>query len=119
MTATITPLNSGNTEPLLPKQITITIFIAISNSAYIDPIPEKEMAKTYVGQCLPAPLKQGEQYTLSFYAGRFRSWDNLTGKIFPFTVALFGHADCSAMPFGQLSGLGNGCPLNYPGWILL
>jgi gliding motility-associated-like protein len=94
-------------------------FISILNSAYIDPIPEKEMAKTYVGQCLPAPLKQGEQYTLSFYAGRFRSWDNLTGKIFPFTVALFGHADCSAMPFGQLSGLGNGCPLNYPGWILL
>jgi gliding motility-associated-like protein len=94
-------------------------FISILNSAYIDPIPENQMVKTYAGQCLAAPLLHGEQYTLSFYAGRFRSWDNLTGKIFGFTVALFGHADCNAMPFGKPNGLGNGCPLNYPGWILL
>ena len=94
-------------------------FISILNSAYIDPIPENEMAKSYVGQCLQVPLKQGEQYTLSFYAGRFRSWDNLTGKIFPFTVAIFGNANCDAVPFGKLNVFGNGCPSNYPGWVLL
>lgn len=94
-------------------------FVSILNSAYIDPIPEREMVKTYVAQCLQTPLAQGESYTLSFYAGRFRSWDNLTGKIFPFTVAVFGHPNCNAVPFGTLSGLGNGCPLNDPGWVLL
>jgi len=96
-----------------------TGFIAILNSAFINPIPEKDMPKGYVGQCLQAPLTAGEQYTLSFYAGRFRSWDNLTGKIFPFTVAVFGNADCNAVPFGDLHALGNGCPANYPGWVLL
>ncbi|HET9824997.1 MAG TPA: gliding motility-associated C-terminal domain-containing protein, partial [Chitinophagaceae bacterium] len=94
-------------------------FISILNGAYIDPIPENQMAKGYVGQCLQAPLKQGEQYTLSFYAGRFRSWDNYTGKIFPFTVAIFGNADCNAVPFGKPNVFGNGCPSNYPGWVLL
>ncbi len=94
-------------------------FVSILNSAYIDPIPENEMAKSYVGQCLQAPLKAGEEYTLSFYAGRFRSWDNLTGKIFPFTVAVFGNANCNAVPFGKTNVLGNGCPANYPGWIFL
>ena len=96
-----------------------TGFLSISNSAFINPIPEIDMPKGYVGQCLQAPLAAGEQYTLSFYAGRFRSWDNLTGKIFPFTVAVFGNADCNAVPFGDLSALGNGCPANYPGWVLL
>lgn len=94
-------------------------FMSISNSAFIDPVPENDMPKGYVGQCLQAPLMAGEQYTLSFYAGRFRSWDNLTGKIFPFTVAVFGNVDCNAVPFGDLSALGNGCPANYPGWVLL
>jgi gliding motility-associated-like protein len=94
-------------------------FIAILNSAYIDPIPENQMAKGYVGQCLQSPLKQGEQYTLSFYAGRFKSWDNLTGKLFPFTVAIFGNANCNAIPFGKSGVFGNGCPANYPGWVLL
>ena len=94
-------------------------FISILNSAYINPIPENEMAKSYVGQCLQTPLKPGEQYTLSFYAGRFRSWDNFTGKIFPFTVAVFGNANCNAVPFGKLNVIGNGCPSNYPGWVLL
>jgi gliding motility-associated-like protein len=94
-------------------------FISISNSAFITPIPENDMPKGYVGQCLQAPLSAGENYTLSFYAGRFRSWDNFIGNIFPFTVAVFGNADCNAVPFGDLSALGNGCPLNYPGWVLL
>lgn len=94
-------------------------FISILNSAYIDPIPENQMAKSYVGQCLQTPLKQGEQYTLSFYAGRFRSWDNYTGKIFPFTVSIFGNTNCGAVPFGKSNVIGNGCPANYPGWVLL
>jgi gliding motility-associated-like protein len=94
-------------------------FVSILNSAYINPIPENEMPKAYIGQCLQAPLKPGEQYTLSFYAGRFRSWDNLTGKIFPFTVAVFGNADCKAVPFGKVNASGSGCPANYPGWVLL
>ena len=94
-------------------------FISISNNPSIDPIPEKDRAKSYVGQCLQAPLSAGENYTLSFYAGRFRSWDNFIGKFFPFTVAVFGNPDCNAVPFGDLSSLGNGCPSNYPGWVLL
>ena len=95
-------------------------FVSILNSAFIDPVPESERPKGYVGQCLQAPLTKGEQYTLSFYAGRFRSWDNFIGRIFPFTVAVFGNASCNAVPFGDLAGgLGNGCPANYPGWVLL
>ena len=94
-------------------------FISILNSAYINPIPEKQMVKSYVGQCLQSPLKPGEQYTLSFSAGRFRSWDNYTGIIYPFTVAVFGHKDCNAVPFGKLNVSGNGCPTDYPGWVFL
>ena len=94
-------------------------FISILNSAYLDNRPEKEMTKSYVGQCLQNPLIKGESYTMSFYAGRFRSWDNLTGKIFPFTVAVFGNADCNAVPFGKINAFGNGCPSNYAGWVLL
>ncbi len=94
-------------------------FISIRNNAYNQPVPQNEMTKSYVGQCLQAPLQKGEDYTLSFYAGRFRSWDNLRGKIFPFTVAVFGNADCNAVPFGKIYASGNGCPANYPGWVLL
>ena len=94
-------------------------FISIQNNTYIDPIPEPKIPKTYVGQCLRNPLTKGESYTLSFYAGRFKSWDNLTGKIFPFTVAIFGNKDCNAVPFGKIYASGNGCPANYAGWIFL
>ena len=94
-------------------------FISIQNNTYITPIPEPQIPKSYVGQCLPSSLKKGINYTLSFYAGRFRAWDNLTGKIYPFTVALFGNADCNAVPFGKKYALGNGCPANYSGWMLL
>ena len=94
-------------------------FVSILNSAFINPIPENDMPKGYVGQCLQASLTAGEQYTLSFYAGRFRSWDNFIGRIFPFTIAVFGNVDCNAVPFGDVSALGNGCPSNYPGWVLL
>ena len=94
-------------------------FISVENTAYNNPVPEAETNKSYVGQCLQNPLQTGESYTLSFYAGRFRSWDNLTGKIFPFTVAVFGNADCKAVPFGKTYAKGNGCPANYNGWVLL
>jgi gliding motility-associated-like protein len=94
-------------------------FISILNRVYIDPIPENQTEKSYVGQCLQAPLKAGVQYTLSFYAGRFKSWDDLGDKIFPFTVSVFGNADCNAVPFGKPGVIGNGCPSNYPGWVLL
>lgn len=94
-------------------------FIGIINSTYISPVPEKTITKSYVGQCLQTALKKGEDYTLGFYGGRFRSWDNLTGKIYPFTVAVFGNADCNAVPFGAVNAFGSGCPANYPGWVLL
>jgi gliding motility-associated-like protein len=94
-------------------------FISIYNIAYLHPIPENEMTKNYVSQCLAAPLTKGEDYTLSFYAGRFRSWDNFIGQIYPFNVAVFGNADCNAVPFGKKYAQGNGCPANYPGWVLL
>jgi gliding motility-associated-like protein len=95
-------------------------FISITKKAYADPVfPENEMNKSYVGQCLQAPLKKGEDYILSFYGGRFRSWDDRFDKLFPFDVAVFGSADCNAVPFGKVNAFGNGCPANYPGWILL
>jgi len=95
-------------------------YIAIFKNAYSDlEKPEKEMTKSYVGQCLQAPLKKGEDYTLSFYAGRFKSWDDSVGKLFPFTVAVFGNARCDAVPFGREYVYGNGCPTNYEGWVLL
>jgi len=96
-----------------------TGFVSVYNSAYITPIPENQMMKGYVTQCLQAPLTKGTDYTLSFYAGRFRSWDNFTGKIFPFNVAVFGNSDCNAVPFGRKYVTGNGCPANYAGWTLL
>jgi gliding motility-associated-like protein len=82
---------------------------------------EKDIAKVYISQCLQTPLKPGEEYTLSFSAGRFKSNDdrNYKHKSEPFTVAVFGHPDCNAVPFGQPRAESNGCPTNYPGWILL
>ena len=90
---------------------------------YINPNPdigEKDIAKVYISQCLQTPLKPGEQYTLSFSAGRFKSNDDRDFKFKsePFTVAVFGHSDCNAVPFGQRT-ISNGCPSNYQGWILL
>ena len=94
-------------------------FVAIYNSATLHPVPENEMMKGYVSQCLQAPLVKGEDYTLSFYAGRFQSWDNFTGNMFPLDVALFGNKDCNAVPFGKKYVQGNGCPANYEGWTEL
>ncbi|MEP6844877.1 MAG: gliding motility-associated C-terminal domain-containing protein [Panacibacter sp.] len=114
--------DSGLTMAHMPPALPLpdgNAFISIMNTAYLHPISEKDMTKSYVGQCLQSPLKKGEDYTLSFYAGRFRSWDNFIGKIFPFTVAIYGNADCNAVPFGKVNASGNGCPENYPGWVLL
>jgi len=94
-------------------------FISIQNTTYTTPIPEPQIPKTYVGQCLQTPLQKGENYTLSFYAGRFKSWDNLTGRIYPFNVAVFGNTDCNTVPFGTQYASGNGCPANYSGWVFL
>jgi gliding motility-associated-like protein len=94
-------------------------FVAITNIPYLRPVPPMDLVKSYIGQCLQAPLVRGEAYTLSFYAGTFRSWDNYLNRLLPFTVALYGNADCNAVPFGKMNVAGNGCPANYPGWVLL
>lgn len=109
---------SSKMQPKLPLPDG-SAYIGIQNTTFFTPIPEPEIPKNYVGQCLQSSLKKGEQYTLSFYAGRFKSWDNKTGKIFPFTVAVFGNTDCNAAPFGKKYAFGNGCPANYAGWIYL
>ena len=82
---------------------------------------ETDIAKTYIGQCLQSPLTPGEQYTLTFSAGRFQSNDDsdFKYKMDPITVALFGHSNCNAVPFGETYAHSNGCPANYQGWILL
>jgi gliding motility-associated-like protein len=108
-----------NMPPVLPLPQG-NAFVSIQNIfSSTGVVPENETTKSYVSQCLQNPLKKDEAYTLSFYAGRFKSWDNLSGKIFPFTVAVFGNKDCNAVPFGKTNALGNGCPANYGGWILL
>lgn len=82
---------------------------------------ETDIAKIYIGQCLQAPLQPRTPYTLTFSAGRFQSHDDRTFKYKtePFTVAVFGHADCNAAPFGAPYAKSNGCPANYTGWMLL
>lgn len=97
-------------------------FISIRQSVYTKPqMKETDIAKSYVGQCLQAPLLPGQQYTMSFYAGRFQSYDDAAFKFKnqPFTVAIFGHPDCNAAPFGPYFSKSNGCPSNYAGWIFL
>ncbi|MEO7802700.1 MAG: gliding motility-associated C-terminal domain-containing protein [Ginsengibacter sp.] len=97
-------------------------FVAIRQSLSPgDNIQEKDIAKVYISQCLQQPLKAGKQYTLSFSAGRFKSNDdaNFIHKEEPFTVAIFGQADCAAVPFGPENAKSNGCPLNFSGWELL
>lgn len=97
-------------------------FMAIRQYVYRKPfMQEKDIAKVYISQCLQNPLIPGLQYTLSFSAGRFKSNDdqNFKFKAEPFTVAVFGNSDCNAVPFGPPNAISNGCPSNFPGWILL
>ncbi|WP_121355615.1 gliding motility-associated C-terminal domain-containing protein [Flavisolibacter nicotianae] len=97
-------------------------FVSIRQAVYRKPDSrETDIAKTYVSQCLQTPLKKDEDYVFSFSAGRFRSNDDAGFKYRtePFTVALFGHLDCNAVPFGGIAANSNGCPANYAGWVLL
>ncbi len=97
-------------------------FVSIRQYVYTKPqMKETDIAKVYVGQCLQTPLIPSEQYTLSFSAGKFKSNDDTSFKFKsePFTVAIFGHPDCNAAPFGTPFANSNGCPSNYSGWILL
>ncbi len=97
-------------------------FISIRQNVYRKPqMQETDVAKAYVGQCLQASLLPGKQYTISFSTGRFMSNDDPTFRFknTPFTVGIFGHANCNAAPFGQPYANSNGCPSNYPGWVLL
>lgn len=84
---------------------------------------EKNLSKRYVAQCLQTPLKKNVPYRFSFYAGfpmpRYKQGPvGATAPANPFQVAVFGHADCSAIPFG-IPYKQNGCPLNTGGWVLL
>jgi gliding motility-associated-like protein len=97
-------------------------FISIRQYVYRKPdMQENDFAKAYVSQCLQNPLIPGEQYTISFSAARFQSNDDREFKFKsePFSVAIFGNADCNAVPFGSPNAISNGCPANYAGWKLL
>jgi gliding motility-associated-like protein len=97
-------------------------FVSIRQYVYQKPnMQETDLAKVYVSQCLENPLIPGQQYTLSFSAARFKSNDDrdFKFKLAPFTVAIFGNADCNAVPFGATNAISNGCPSNYAGWKLL
>ena len=97
-------------------------FMSIRQYVYRKPdMKETDIAKVYISQCLPSPLIPGKQYTFSFSAGRFKSNDDHTYKFReePFTVAMYGHPDCGAVPFGPPHAQSNGCPSNFPGWVLL
>ena len=97
-------------------------FVSITQYNYLKPDRnEKDIAKVYIGQCLQTPLVPGVPYTLSFSAARLQSFDDpkFKFKITPFTVAVFGNADCNAVPFGAKNATSNGCPTNYAGWQLL
>lgn len=118
-------LDSGRVMTYLPPAFPLPSgkgFIAVQQSVYRNPdFKETDIAKTYISQCLQQPLQAGEGYTLSFYAGRFQSFDDpdFRYKTEAFSVAIFGHADCNAVPFGSEDVNSNGCPANYPGWMML
>ena len=119
------PADSEQVMLFLPPTLPLpdgSAFMSIRQYVYRKPgMTEKDIAKVYVGQCLQSALKPGTPYTFSFNAGKFKSNDdrNFKYKSAPFTVAIFGHSDCNAVPFGPAFAYSNGCPENYPGWILL
>lgn len=80
---------------------------------------ENTVRKAYVAQCLQAPLLKGGNYTFTFYGGRFEPRSTAYFQPNSFTVGVFGHQDCNAVPFGLRNSTGNGCPTNYDGWVLL
>ncbi|MEO8414486.1 MAG: gliding motility-associated C-terminal domain-containing protein [Ginsengibacter sp.] len=117
--------DSSQVMLLLPPSLPLPdgkAFMSIRQYVYRNPnMRETDIAKVYISQCLQNTLTPGEQYTCSFSAGKFQSSDDRDFKFksIPFTVAIFGHSDCNAVPFGPPNALSNGCPSNYPGWVLL
>jgi len=118
--------DSGQVMLYLPPALPLpdgTAFMSITQN--VDPrhpaTEDKEIVKVYIAQCLQNPLVPDSQYTLSFSAGRFKSFDDsdFKFKTLPFTVAIFGNANCNAVPFGSANVYSNGCPANYNGWQLL
>ena len=80
--------------------------------------PERDIRKYYVAQCLQSPLVKDRDYTFSFYGSAYLNSTIEKFALDSFTVAVFGHTDCNAVPFGT-ANKGNGCPANYPGWVML
>lgn len=62
---------------------------------------------------------EGRQLYLHVLGGRFEPRSTAYFQPNQFTVGVFGHADCNAVPFGLGNSTGNGCPTNYDGWVLL
>lgn len=89
--------------------------IRLTNDGSYD-IPEMETGKTYLAQCLQTPLSKDKKYTLTLYGASFHSPSSLDE--IPFTLGIFGHSDCNAVPI-SISGSHGGCPTNYNGWVLL
>jgi hypothetical protein len=81
-------------------------------------IPEKQTLKYYVAQCLQTPLVKNRDYTFSFYGAAYLAKTIEKFAVDSFTIAVFGNTDCNAVPFGTLHQ-NNGCPANYPGWVML
>ena len=119
------PYDSAQVMLFIPPALPLpdgNAFVSIRQYVYRKPdMQEKDIAKVYISQCLQNPLIPGQQYTLSFSAARFQSNDdrNFKFKFTPFTVAIFGNANCNAVPFGVSNAISNGCPANYSGWKLL
>ncbi len=84
----------------------------------MEDVPESTVRKYYVAQCLQTPLVKDRDYTFSFYGSAVLDTRTTRFAIDSFTVGVFGHSDCNAVPFGT-ANKGNGCPANYPGWIML
>ena len=81
-------------------------------------VPESTVKKYYVAQCLQTPLIKDRAYTFTFYGAAYHNSQEREIAISSFTVAVFGHEDCNAVPFGNVNK-GNGCPANFPGWVML
>jgi len=95
-------------------------FVSIgSDNSLVVSRPENTVRKAYIAQCLQTPLIKGNKYTFTFYAGRFKSVVNTNFVPFPIQLGIFGNTNCNAVPFGKRTGTGNGCPSNFPGWVLL
>lgn len=76
-----------------------------------------DQRRNYLAQCLKTPLIKDRSYTLTFFAGRFKATSNDKFSPLPFSVAVFGHKDCNAVPFG-VPNQPSGCPADF-GWTLL